>query len=164
MGLLVDRLAELLGGLQYLQVQLINRGQAVEAARVEHDLVQQIQQAVLQIDGSSVDEEVPEEQVDAAIEAVKVRFPRSRGGKGIRTKGRRRPGRLIWTCCGEPRRSTSRKGKPIWVSSCNWKKGQRTGRTIRVVGMGSSKPQTVKLKDRKMRRCQKPTASPAPKK
>jgi len=158
MGLLVDRLAEALGRLRRLQAQLVNGGRASEAAHVEHDLVQRIQQMVLQIDGSADHGR----RVEAAIEAVKVRFPRSRGGKGIRKKSRRRPGRLIWTCCGEPRRSTNRKGKPIWVAACNWKKGKRTGQTIRVVGMGASKPQVVKLKGRKMKKCQRPTSSPSP--
>jgi hypothetical protein len=162
MGLLVDRLAETLGKLRRLQSQLVNGGRAVEAARLQHNLVDRLQQVVLQIDGSSVDARA--ERVEAAIEAAKTRFPRSRGGKGIKKKGRRKPGRLIWTCCGEPRRSTNRKGKPIWVAACNWKKGKRKGQTIRVVGMGSSKPQAVKLKGKRMKRCQKPTPSPAPKK
>ncbi|NIT79656.1 MAG: hypothetical protein GWO44_22855 [Thermoplasmata archaeon] len=121
--------------------------------------MQRLQQVVLQIDGSS---SATERRVEAALEAAKKRFPKSRGGKGIKKKGRRKPGRLIWTCCGEPRRSTNRKGKPIWVAACNWKKGKRKGQTIRVVGMGASKPRTVTLKGRKMKKCQKPTSSPAP--
>jgi hypothetical protein len=159
MGHLVDRLAETLGRLRHLQAQLVHGGNAVEAARLQHDVVERVQQVVLQVDGSSA----TARGVEAAIEAAKkVRFPKSRGGKGIKKKGRRRPGRLVWTCCGEPRRSINRKGKPIWVASCNWKKGQRKGQTIRVVGMGSSKPKAVTLKGRRMKKCQKPTASPAP--
>ncbi len=158
MGLLVDRLAEALGRLRRLQAQLVNGGRASEAARVQHDLVERMQRVVLQIDGASDHGG----RVEAAIEAAKIRFPKSRGGKGIRKKGRRRPGRLIWTCCGEPRRSTNRKGKPIWVAACNWKKGKRKGQTIRVVGMGASKPTAVTLKGRKMKKCQLPTSSPAP--
>lgn len=158
MGLLVDRLAEALGRLRLLQAQLVNGGRAHEAARLQHDLVERVQRVVLQIDGTTGHDG----RVEAAIEAAKKRFPKSRGGKGIKKKGRRKPGRLIWTCCGEPRRSTNRKGKPIWVAACNWKKGQRKGQTIRVVGMGASKPQTITLKGRKMKKCQKPTSSPAP--
>ena len=163
MGLLVDRLAVTLGRLRYLQAQLVHKGDAIGAAQVEHDLVQRLQQVVLQVDGTTVDARA--EQIEAAVEAAKkVRFPKSRGGKGIKKKGRRKAGRLVWICCGEPQRSVDRKGKPIWVASCQWKKGKRKSRTTRLVGRGSSKPQTIKLKGRKMKRCQRLTASTPPKK
>lgn len=151
MGLLVDRLAETIGRLRLLQAQLVNSGSATDAARIQNNLVERLQQVVLQVDGTSVDARA--EVVAVAVEAAKKRFPKSRGGRGIRKKGRRKPGRLKWICCGEPKRSINRKGKPIWVSVCGWKKGDRTGQTIRVVGMGSSKPKAVKLKGRRMKRC-----------
>jgi hypothetical protein len=161
MGLLVDRLAETLERLRRLQSQLIHGGQAIEASRLQHHLVGRLEQVVLQIDGSSVDARA--ERLAEAVEAIKVRFPKSRGGKGIRKKGRRKPGKLVWLCCGEPKRSTNRKGKPIWVAACTWKKGDRRGQTIRVVGMGSSKPRAVTLKGRRIKRCQKTTVAPAQK-
>jgi hypothetical protein len=162
MGLLVDRLADTLGRLRQLQAQLVHRGNPVEAAHLQHNTVERLQQVVLQIDGSSADDRA--ERLEAAIEAAKSRFPRSRGGKGIKKKGRRKPGRLVWICCGEPRRSVSRKGKPIWVAACSWKKGKRKGQTLRMVGQGTSKPQSITLKGRKMKRCQKPATPSAPKK
>ena len=158
MGPLVDRLAEALGRLRQLQAQLVHGGNADEAARVQQHLVERVQQVVLQIDGTPA----TDGRVRAAVEAAKkVRFPKSRGGKGIRTKGRRKAGKLIWTCCAEPKRSVSRKGKPIWVAACKWKKGQRTGQTLRVVGMGSSKPKSITLKGKRMKKCQAPTAAPS---
>ena len=89
MGLLVDRLAETLERLRRLQSQLIHGGRATEAGRLQHDLVGRLEQVVLQIDGSSVDDRA--ERLEAAIEAAKVRFPRSRGGKGIRKKAGANP-------------------------------------------------------------------------
>ena len=90
MGLLVDRLAVILGRLHVLQAQLINRGASREAAHLQHDVVERIQQVVLQIDGSAVDARAS--SIEVAVEATKVRFPRGT------TKDRQKPGRVVWTC------------------------------------------------------------------
>jgi len=150
-GLLVDRLAIVQHELLQLQGRLVAQGDTAGAV-MQQVLIDRLQEVLLSVDGTAVDRHW--EATEAAVEAAgKLRFPKSRGGKGIKKKGRRKPGRLVWICCGEPQRNVGRKGRPIWTAACQWRKGDVRGQTMRLVGTGSSKPSAVVLKGRKMKKC-----------
>jgi hypothetical protein len=62
--------------------------------------------------------------------------------------------RVTWGCCHEPHLTRSRTGKPVWVASCRWSRGKRTGTLPRKVADGTKpKPKRVRLSGRSVKRC-----------
>ena len=168
MGLIVDRIAETVGSLRRLQRRLVQAGNDDAAVELQSHLIEPLNELLVEVDGSPVDERAAEALSKHLVTARRDNFPRSRGGKGYRGKGRKRPGKITWLCCYTPRRSMGFRGKPVWVADCRWKKksgkGLMTGQSPRRIADGKSpKPREVRMKGRVMKRCQKSAAKAAPK-
>jgi len=62
--------------------------------------------------------------------------------------------KVSWGCCHEAHLTRSRTGKPVWVASCRWSRGKRTGTLPRKVADGTKpKPKRIRLSGRSVKRC-----------
>jgi hypothetical protein len=62
--------------------------------------------------------------------------------------------KVTWGCCHEAHLTRSRTGKPVWVASCRWSRGKRTGTLPRKVADGTKpKPKRIRLSGRSVKRC-----------
>ena len=137
MGILVDKLAMILGRLQTAQKRLVARNDTENVLMLQAEVIEPLASLVVDVDTPDTDDE----------EKLVV---------GGRKRSRRAvdPNRLTWSCCHAARRTRTSSGKAVWVASCRWSKSGQTGMTTRrVADGGKPQPKRMRVDGRSVKTC-----------
>ena len=160
---IIDEIALVLADFQDNQQELISAGEEDLAVQLQAEVIEPLEELAMDIDsqnlpeedeeevegeddGEELEEEEEEEESDASF--------RDAARKKIKIKKSRSGPKLKWICCKEPKKGRTRKGIPVWLSFCKFKKGNKLGGMTRVLRSGKQKkPNVITLGGKKMKKC-----------